>query len=104
MNFAMRERVVSDVTILELVGNITSGAGETILVSKIKDLIAAGRRKFVFDLSETFYVDSSGLGALVSCYTRIGNSRGQLLICYPSMKITDLLSVTKLLIVFHQMQ
>ena len=94
------ERQAGDVTVLDLGGKITIGEGSVSLRSAIRRLIEEGKKKILLNLAQVSYVDSSGIGELVSSYTTIGRENGQLKIVNLTQKIQDLLAITKLLTVF----
>ena len=96
----IRERQAGDVTILDLEGKITIGEGSVSLRSAIRRLIEEGKKKILLNLAGVGYVDSSGIGELVSSYTTIGRESGQLKLLNLTQKIQDLLAITKLLTVF----
>jgi anti-sigma B factor antagonist len=94
------ERQAGDVTVLDLGGKITIGEGSVSLRSAIRRLIEEGKKKILLNLAQVSYVDSSGIGELVSSYTTIGRENGQLKLLNLTQKIQDLLAITKLLTVF----
>ena len=94
------ERQAGDVTVLDLSGKITIGEGSVSLRSAIRRLIEEGKKKILLNLAQVGYVDSSGIGELVSSYTTIGRENGQLKLLNLTQKIQDLLTITKLLTVF----
>ena len=96
----IRERQAGDVTILDLDGKITIGEGSVALRDTIKRLIQEGKKKVLLNLSGVGYVDSSGIGELVSSFTTIRREGGQLKLLNLTQKIQDLLAITKLLTVF----
>ena len=96
----IRERQAGDVTILDLEGRITIGDGNVSLRNAIRRLIQEGKKKILLNLAGVCYVDSSGIGELVSSYTTIGREKGQLKLLNLTQKIQDLLAITKLLTVF----
>ena len=97
---SIRERQAGDVTILDLEGKITIGEGSVSLRSAIRRLIEEGKKKILLNLAGVGYVDSSGIGELVSSYTTINREGGQLKLLKLTQKIKDLLTITKLLTVF----
>ena len=97
----IEERVVDDVTILDLKGKITLGAGDEALKERVKSLAHQGRRRILLNLADVPYIDSAGLGGVVSTYTTISSQGGQLKLVNLTKRITDLLSITKLLTVFE---
>jgi anti-sigma B factor antagonist len=98
MNIATRE--VSHVTIVDLNGRITLGDETGRLRDTIHQLIATGNKKIVLNLSQVDYIDSSGVGELVSSFTAVRNAGGELKLYGLSKKVRDILNVTKLYTVF----
>ncbi len=94
------ERQAGDVTVLDLAGKITIGEGSVALRSAIKRLAEEGKKKILLNLNKVSYVDSSGIGELVSSFTTIKNQNGQLKLLNLSQKIQDLMTITKLHTVF----
>ena len=97
----IEERVVNDVTILDLKGKITLGDGDEILKDKINSLVLQNRRRILLNLAEVPYIDSAGLGEVVRTYTTVSRQGGQLKLVNLTKRITDLLAITKLLTVFE---
>jgi anti-sigma B factor antagonist len=95
------ERQVGDVTILDLKGKITLGEGDELLKDKVNSLVNQGRRKIVLNLADVPYLDSAGLGEVVRAYTTVSRQGGSLKLLSLTKRITDLLSITKLLTVFE---
>ena len=96
----IEERVVGNVTILDLKGKITLGEGDEALKDKINSLIQQDRKKLLLNLADVPYIDSAGLGEIVRTYTTVSRQGGQLKLLNLTKRITDLLSITKLLTVF----
>jgi len=94
------ERQAGDVTILDLSGKITIGEGSVALRTAIRRMLEEGKKKILLNLGGVGYVDSSGIGELVSSYTAINKDGGQLKLLNLTQKIQDLLTITKLLTVF----
>ena len=97
----LKERQEGDVTILDLSGKITIGEGSVQLREAVRRLLDEGRKKILLNLGDVAYVDSSGIGELVSSYTTTNNQGGQLKLLNLTKKIQDLLMITKLLTVFE---
>ncbi|HVG21523.1 MAG TPA: STAS domain-containing protein [Blastocatellia bacterium] len=97
----IKERQAGDVTILDLSGKITIGEGSVQLRESVKRLLDDGKKKLLLNLGDVSYVDSSGIGELVSSYTTTNNNGGQLKLLNLTKKIQDLLMITKLLTVFQ---
>src|SRR5438874_11241854 len=97
----IEERSVDQVTVLDQKGKMTLGEGDELLKDKINSLLQQGRRKVVLNLEDVPYIDSAGLGEIVRTYTTIGRQGGSLKLLNLTKRITDLLSITKLLTVFE---
>jgi anti-sigma B factor antagonist len=97
----IEERVVGNVTILDLKGKITLGEGDEALKDKINSLIHQNRKRILLNLEDVPYIDSAGLGEIVRTYTTVSRQGGQLKLVNLTKRITDLLSITKLLTVFE---
>ena len=95
------ERTVNEVTILDLKGKMTLGEGDELLKDKINSLLAAGKKKLLLNLEGVPYIDSAGLGEVVRTYTTVSRQGGSLKLLNLTKRITDLLSITKLLTVFE---
>ena len=98
---SISERQAGDVTVLDLSGKITIGEGSVQLREKVRQLLDSGRAKILLNLGDVSYVDSSGIGELVSSYTTVNKGGGQLKLLNLTKKIQDLLAITKLLTVFE---
>ena len=101
MSMVLNPRRLDDVVILDLSGRITIGEGTLVLRNHIQKLLAAGDRKFLLNLSDVDYIDSSGLGELVTSFTTVRNSGGLLKLLNLTRRVQDLLQITKLLTVFE---
>jgi anti-sigma B factor antagonist len=101
MSLTINQRTVSDVQILDLSGKITIGAGNVQLREAVRKLIEGGQKKILLNLGDVSYVDSSGIGELVSSFTTTSNAGGHLKLLNLTKKIQDLLAITKLLTVFE---
>jgi anti-sigma B factor antagonist len=97
----IEERVVGEVTILDLKGKITLGEGDEVLKDKINSLIHQNRKKILLNLGGVPYIDSAGLGEVVRTYTTVTRQGGQLRLSNLTKRITDLLVITKLTTVFE---
>ena len=93
-------RQVNTVTVVDLSGRITLGEGCTQLRELIRDLLSKGHKKLLLNLADVTYIDSSGIGELVSGFTAVSNQGGQLKLLNLTKKVHDLLQITKLLTVF----
>jgi anti-sigma B factor antagonist len=96
----IRERQAGDIVVLDMDGKITIGEGSVALRSAIRRLLEEKKTKILLNLAGVGYIDSSGIGELVSSYTAIGKENGQLKLLSLTQKLQDLLAITKLLTVF----
>jgi len=96
----IRERQAGDITVLDMDGRITIGEGSVALRSAVRRLLEEGKKNILLNLAGVGYIDSSGIGELVSSYTAIKNQEGQLKLLSLTEKLRDLLTITKLLTVF----
>ena len=100
MALAIASREVDGVTVLGLSGRITLGEGSVQLRDAIRDLISKGQKSILLDLGDVNYIDSSGLGELVSAYTTARNQGATPKLLKLTKKVHDLLQLTKLYTVF----
>jgi anti-sigma B factor antagonist len=89
------------VTVLDLSGRITLGEGSALLRTTIRELLEQQRLKVLVNLGDINYIDSSGIGELVSAYTTVKNRGGELKLLHLTKKVHDLLQITKLYTVFE---
>ena len=100
MSMKFQTRQVDDVTILDLSGRITLGEGSVTLRDAVRDVLAKGSKKILLNLGDVNYIDSSGIGELVSAFTTVKNQGGELKLLNLTKKVHDLLQITKLYTVF----
>ena len=93
-------RTVGDVKILDCSGRITLGEGTMVVRNAVRELLKDNDKKIILNLAEVNYIDSSGIGELVSTYTTVTSNGGQLKLLGLTKKIHELLAITKLLTVF----
>lgn len=101
MSVKLTTRQVGDVTVIDAAGRITLGEGASAFRDIIRDLAAKGDKKLLLNLSEVSYIDSSGIGELVSGFTTVTNHGGSLKLVGLSKRVKDLLQITKLYTVFE---
>jgi anti-sigma B factor antagonist len=94
------ERQAGDITILDMDGKVTIGEGSVALRNTIRRLLGEGKTKILLNLGGVGYIDSSGIGELVSSFTAVNKEGGTLKLLNLTQKIQDLLAITKLLTVF----
>ena len=100
MSIKASTRQVDEVTVVDLSGRITLGEGSTILRDTVRDLLGRGQKKILLNLGDVTYIDSSGIGELVSAFTTVRNQGGELKLLNLTKKVHDLLQITKLYTVF----
>lgn len=93
-------RTIGDIKILDCSGKITLGEGTMSIRNNVRDLLQSGSKKIVLNLADISYIDSSGIGELVSTYTTVVNGGGHLKLLNLTKKIQQLLAITKLITVF----
>src|SRR5450631_2824575 len=93
-------RQVDGITILDLSGRITLGEGSVQLRDAVRDLLSKGSKNILLNLGDVNYIDSSGIGELVSAFTTVRNQGGELKLLNLTKKVHDLLQITKLYTVF----
>ena len=93
-------REIGEIVIVDFSGKITLGEGSSTLRQTIRGLIDGGHRKIVLNLFDVDYIDSSGIGELVSGFTTVANNGGQLKLLGLTKRVKDLLQITKLYTVF----
>ena len=97
----IQERAVGSVTILDLKGKLIHGDGDDLLRDKIHSLLHQGRKNVVINLGGVDYIDSAGLGEMVSSLTTMRRDGGSIKLLNLTKRVQDLLAITKLLTVFE---
>ncbi|HZU33626.1 MAG TPA: STAS domain-containing protein [Candidatus Angelobacter sp.] len=100
MSMKATNRQVDGVTIVDMSGRITLGEGSVVLRDTIRDLVGKGQKKILLNLGDVTYIDSSGIGELVSAFTAVRREGGELKLLNLTKKVHDLLQITKLYTVF----
>ncbi|PYX88617.1 MAG: anti-sigma factor antagonist [Acidobacteria bacterium] len=100
MTMKASTRQVDGVTVVDLSGRITLGEGSVVLRDTVRDLISKGDKRILLNLGDVTYIDSSGIGELVSAFTTVRNQGGELKLLKLTKKVHDLLQITKLYTVF----
>ena len=101
MSVKLTTRQVGDVTVIDAAGRITLGEGSSTFRDTIKDLVSKGNKKILLNLADITYIDSSGIGEMVSGFTSVSNAGGQLKLLNLTKRVQDLLQITKLYTVFE---
>jgi anti-sigma B factor antagonist len=100
MSFRAVTRDVSGVLVIDMDGRITLGEGSTLLRELLREKLDKGQKKIVMNLAGINYIDSTGLGELVSGYRMVKSEGGELKLLNLNKKVSDLLQITKLYTVF----
>jgi anti-sigma B factor antagonist len=100
VSMKVSNRQVDGVTVVDMSGRITLGEGSVILRDTIRDLVGKGQKRILLNLGDVTYIDSSGIGELVSAFTAVRREGGELKLLNLTKKVHDLLQITKLYTVF----
>ena len=100
MSMKVATRQVDGVVVLDLSGRITLGEGSVTLRDAVHDVLAKGSKHILLNLGDISYIDSSGIGEMVSAFTSVKNAGGELKLLNLTKKVHDLLQITKLYTVF----
>ncbi len=100
MNMTTKVRQVGGVTIVDVSGRIELGEESAALRETLFKLLEKGQKQIVLNLGDVHYIDSSGLGALVSGYTSVRKQGGELKLLNLTNKVSDLMQITKLYTIF----
>jgi anti-sigma B factor antagonist len=100
MSLRATHRDAGNITVVDLSGRIVLGDGSALLRKTIRGLLEDQRKKILLNLADVDYIDSSGIGELVSGFTAVKNQSGDLKLLHLTKKVRDLLQITKLFTVF----
>jgi anti-sigma B factor antagonist len=100
VSIAFSTRQSHDITIVDLRGRITLGEGSVTVRDSVRDLLSKGQKRILLNLGDVNYIDSSGIGELVSAFTAAKKQGGELKLLNLTKKVHDLLQITKLYTVF----
>ena len=100
MSLKTTTRTVGNVTVVDISGRIVLGSESASLRSLVGQLLGSGHKKILLNLAEVNYIDSSGLGHLVSAFTTARKQQGELKLLRLTNKVHDLMQITKLYTVF----
>ena len=100
MSIKLNTRQVGDVSVVDVTGRITLGEGSSALRDLLRDMVSKNQKKILLNLGEVSYIDSSGIGELVSGFTTVTNNGGELKLLNLNKRVKDLLQITKLYTVF----
>lgn len=93
-------REIDDVAVIDFSGKITLGEGSSVLRKTVRDLLDRGHRKILLNLADVDYIDSSGIGELVSAYTAVRTASGEMKLLQLTRRVHDILQITRLYTVF----
>lgn len=102
MSASVRARHQDDVCIIELLGRLTIGEGDTLLREEVKNAVDEGYKRIVLDLRETVAMDSSGLGELIRAKGTVRQAGGQIVLAGVKNKVQDVLEMTRLIGIFEE--
>ena len=100
MSMKTSRRQANGITIVDCSGRITLGEGSVILKDVVRELLSKGQKHILLNLGNVNYIDSSGIGELVSAFTTVRNENGDLKLLNLTKRVNDLLQITKLSTVF----
>jgi len=100
MSVKLNTRQVGDVSVIDVAGRITLGEGSSVLRDTLREMAGKGQKKILLNLGDVSYIDSSGIGELVSGFTTVTNQGGHLKLLNLTKRVKDLLQITKLYTVF----
>ncbi len=100
MALQISEQVLGDVLVMTLAGQVILGEESTQLRNRVKGALGAGNKHLVVDMGNITYVDSAGLGTLVSAYTTVSNQGGKVKLANLTRRLNEQLTITKLVTVF----
>ena len=100
MGAKLTTRQIGDVSVVDVAGRITLGEGSSVLRDALREMVGKGQKKILLNLGDVSYIDSSGIGELVSAFTTVTNGGGQLKLLNLTKRVKDLLQITKLYTVF----
>ena len=100
MSVKLGTRQVGDVSVIDVAGRITLGEGSSALRDLLREMVGKNQKKILLNLGDVSYIDSSGIGELVSGFTTVTNSGGELKLLNLNKRVKDLLQITKLYTVF----
>ena len=91
---------MGEIAVIDFSGGITLGQGTSTLRMMVRELVEEGHRKILLNLGEVDYIDSAGLGELVSAHATVQNAKGELKLVQPTERVRDLIQITRLYTVF----
>ncbi|HMF57863.1 MAG TPA: STAS domain-containing protein [Pyrinomonadaceae bacterium] len=99
-NLNIKDRQIGDVIVLDIDGNLRMGEGSVVLHNAIRRLAEGGQNQILLNLAHVSYIDSSGLGELIASHVTLSKSDGQIKLLHLTQRVSELMTITKLLTVF----
>jgi anti-sigma B factor antagonist len=93
-------RIIGDIRILDCAGKIKLGEGTTAIRKAVRDALESRTKKIILNFEEVSFIDSSGVGALLSSYSSVLSDGGRMKLLHPTARIRELLTITKLITIF----
>lgn len=100
MKMTTSTRQVNGVTVVDITGRIELGHESAAVRDVVCDLLSKGQKQILLNLSDVRYIDSAGLGTLVSAFTRVRKQGGELKLLNLTQKVSELMQITRLYTVF----
>ncbi len=100
MSIKTSTRVVNDIVIVDIIGQLRLGEGTNVVRDLVRELMGKNYKNILLNLADVRHIDSAGVGELMSCYTSVRNQGGQFKLMRLSKNVHDLLQITKLYTVF----
>ena len=100
MNLKAKIRQVDGIAVVDVSGRITLGEETKLLRETVQRLLGGGQKEILLNLAEVSFIDSAGIGELVSAFTSVRNRGGDLKLLKLTRKVHDVLQITKLYTVF----
>ena len=91
-----KKRIEPDITVLELAGRLALGPDTRRVETMVEALLRENERKFIVDLSGVDYIDSTGMGSITFCFTRVSQTGGGLRVAGPTDRVRQLFKMTRL--------
>src|SRR6266853_1306052 len=100
MSFEINRRDKESITILDLKGRLVVG-GASLLREKVNEEVVNGHQQLILNLEDVDYIDSTGLGTMVICYTTLHKTGGGLTLVRLNRRNLELMVLTKLSTIFQ---
>jgi anti-sigma B factor antagonist len=101
MSMEIQRREKEGITILDLKGRLVVGEPSTLLREKVNEQIGDGHKQLILNLQQIDYIDSTGLGSMVICYTSLQKTGGSIKLVNLNRRNLELMLLTKLSTIFQ---